>query len=205
MVYENYTTVVAIDATQGVTDDSQSTVEIPRKLKKVIEKIGREVKIKLLILHDAEVLPSAFFKSKFITDYTDLISFTDDPIEFMFKIGLSLGHKINTILYSPKNEKYDMKFSKNLKFVISSSQTDIDVDSIPTLGKLEVKPLADLQDFDYEIITDLDDKHFQECFPERYKLETSPFFKTSQDEILVKIKKQFSQIKNIEISKFANT
>jgi hypothetical protein len=205
MVYESYTTLLAIDATQILMDDSHSTIEIPRKLKKVIEKLGRDAKIKLLILHDAEVLPSTFFKSKFINEFSDLISFTDDSIDFMFKIGLSLGHKINTILYWSKYEKYELKFSKSLKFVISNSQADIDVDSIPTLGKLEVKPLADLQDFDYDIITDLDDNHFQECFPERYKLETSQSFKNSLDGILAKIKKQFSQVSNIEISKFSNT
>jgi hypothetical protein len=205
MGYETYNTLLAIDATQTALDGSMKTLEIPKKLRKVIEKIGRDAKIKVLILHVAEVLPTSFFKPKFIDEHSDLVDFTEESNEFMFKVGLSLGQKINTILYSPKHEKYQNKFSENLKFVISNLQTDTDVDSIPTLGKLKVKPLQDLQVFEYEIIPDLVDKHFQDCFPERYKLESSPFFKSNKDEICAKIKKQFSLISSIEVTKFTNT
>lgn len=198
--------IVAIDATSIVDESSSDLIKIPKKLMKLMEKGGVELGVKLILLHQPEFAPSVLFKESFLEKCHNLIEFTDNSLEFWFKLALALGSSIHTCFYTHNTKAYLTSIPENLKFIIMDSQSEeYDVTADPSIGKMQIQDLSDLDDFDFPTLKKLEIAHFEKCFPERAELESHPNFEQTLQDVIGKISKQFKKSENVELSKFVNT
>lgn len=200
-----YNYILAIDATSVVDDSSAKSLKIPKKLMKLMEKGGVELGIKLIMLHQTDFTPTGLFKESFLEKCHNLIEFTDNSLDFWFKLALALGSSIHTCLYTHNTKAYLTSLPEKLKFIILDQGEDYDVLKEPSIGRLEIHELTDLADFDYSSLKNIQIAHSEACFPERTELEQHPNFEQTLQDIVGKISKQFKRSETVEISKFVNT
>lgn len=180
-------------------------IQIPKRIKKLISKYGEQFRVKLMILHNYEDLPQTFFEHKFLEANEMHLDFTSDQNEFWFKIGVAVGHKTNTLVYTLDFEQYEVKLMEKCKFLLMEEPSEIEIETDPSFGMLEVKALNEIENFDQKTIQICEETHFKNCFPERTNLEELLLKDGTLDEILRKISKQFNNVKSMDISKFTNT
>lgn len=202
MVCTNFNYIVAIDTLSGAEDQTEAIVSIPKKLKKQVEKNAEALGLKLLILHSPNVSPNEFFTQSTLNKWVGFIEFTDNHSDFWFKLGLGLGSKIHTVLYTNYSDSYDTSIRDKLKFLQKEETENI---ADPNVGFVEVNSLEELENFDYPVLKNLQTKFFETCFPERTELEQLPHFERTLEEVWKKISKHISKTDCVDVNKFVNT
>jgi hypothetical protein len=205
MVSETYNFVVAIDAYVSSTPDEDNLVKIPKKLRKMLEKGEDDLGLKILILHNPEWFPTNFFKQSFLSKYSRFVNFWDNQNDFMLKIGLALGQKAHTLIYSSKYEKMELKMKEKLKFIFTADPLEVDIDKESSIGHLLIKPLEELDAITFDILEGIENLHNKECYPERALLEEDSEFNATLNYVWEKIGKQFANHEKTDIWKFMNS
>ncbi|CAI2364656.1 unnamed protein product [Moneuplotes crassus] len=206
MASETYRFLLAIDTTTQNSETGSERISVPKKVQRLVAKYKDVVKTKILILHGIDEQPGDYFSSSYIKKNDSELDFTSNRDQFWFKIGISIGRRVNTIVYTDHSDKEQMKYKEAMKFIVYKDLHEFDIETDPSFGSLEMKNNQDeLQDFDETTCPKVNNAHFNKCFPERSELEALPNYRETQQEILMKINKQFLKVESMELSKFINS
>jgi hypothetical protein len=205
MVWETYDFLIVIDSNTSLNSKDEAGIQVPKSIIKLMKKGAEELKIKLMILHQPEVLGTNILDQKFLSKYGNYVDFWDNMPDFWFKVGLARGNKTHILIYTENWAKYKSKLDNFSSFIFMGDTSNWNINEQPKLGRIEVKEIEDLGDFEFSTLSQLQQDYIQDWFPAKKELESQEEFGGILEEVCKKVANHFRTQKDSDVSKFINT